>query len=190
MDDNEAFLPELSYWIDLSEVIVDVSADWELFARDNGGNGLDARQVIGRNLLGFVHGDVSRMFVRTLVQSARLQRRPMIRPYRCDSPTTRRYMEMRLSLDDSGLLRWDHRTVRTEPMRHPLFFTTQQQGKALGRAGRIVRCSMCNRVKLGSNWGEGDQVIENCAQDSEILVIYGVCPDCLGQGKLPGSRQG
>lgn len=184
MNNEDEFSSDLCYWIDLSENIVDVSADWGRFALENGGRGIDSRQVLGRSLLSFVHGDVSRMFVRTLIQSARLLRRQMIRPYRCDSPTTRRYMEMRLSLDDSGLLRWEHRTVRTEPMPHALFFTVQQQGKALARPGRLVRCSMCNRVKLGQNWGEADQVLGRPVDDMEIMVIYGVCPDCLGQGRI------
>ena len=185
MQGEDDFSPDLSYWIDLSENIVDVSADWERFALDNGGRGIEARQVLGRSLLSFVHGDVSRMFVRTLIQSARLLRRPLVRPYRCDSPTTRRYMEMRLSLDDSGLLRWEHRTVRTEPMQHALHFTVQQQGRPLARPGRLVRCSMCNRVKAGQDWGEADQVFTHAEDDREILVIYGVCPDCLGQRNNP-----
>lgn len=174
--DGEEF--GLSYWLDVGDVIVEVSPDWENFAQENGGDGIEAKKVLGRNLLSFVHGDVTRMYVRSLVQSARMLRRPICRTYRCDSPDMRRFMEMRLTLESSGLLRWEHRTLRTEPLSRRIEF-------AVGSAGRsrriVVRCSICNRLKAPGGWCEPDCYEAPLpAVEATVPVIYGVCPDCLG----------
>lgn len=179
MSDDAEWNYDIRYWIDHADAIVDIDAGWEDFARQNDAPELEPRRVIGRNLLGFVHGDVTRMFVRTLMQSARLQRKPIVRAYRCDSPQARRYMEMRLSLETSGLLCWEHRLIRSEPLARPLRFRVATPGSSAKSA--VVRCSMCNRLKTDGVWQEAD--CRSMAVDTgEITqVIYGVCPDCLAR---------
>lgn len=168
---------DICYWLDTGDVIVDITGGWNSFAQENNAEELEARRVIGRNLLSFVQGDVTRMYVRTLIQSARLMRKPMLRSYRCDSPEQRRYMEMRLCVENSGLLRWEHRLVRTEPLARRLEFRVLT---VPGRPKRIVRCSMCNRLKHSADWAEPDTLeIPEAEVDGQIPVIYGVCPSCL-----------
>jgi hypothetical protein len=120
------------------------------------------------------------MYVRTLIQSARLLRKPLLRPYRCDSPDLRRYMEMRLSVDSSGLLRWEHRLLRCERLARRLAFVPYTGGPG---GHPVVRCSICNRVKAAGAWQEpdaaGDASLASVPADVHIPVIYGVCPTCL-----------
>lgn len=176
---------EICYWLDIGDVIVNVAPGWESFAQQNNAPELDARRVIGRNLLSFVHGDVTRMYVRTLIQSARLLRKPLVRPYRCDSPDHRRFMEMCLTLENSGLLRWEHRMVRSEPLARRLEF---QVASKLPRRRGVVRCSMCNRLKSSHGWAEPDAgEILDLPDGGTIPVIYGVCPNCLTN--LPKGRK-
>ncbi len=181
-EDEKRF--DICYWLDIGDVIVDISGGWKAFAEQNNAQALEARRVIGRNLLSFVHGDVTRMYVRTLIQSARLLRKPLLRPYRCDSPDQRRYMEMRLTLENSGLLRWEHRLKRSEPLARRLEFRAVNQPL---RPHCVVRCSMCNRLKSSQDWAEPDvEEIPELADTGTIPVIYGVCPNCLTG--LPKSR--
>jgi len=168
---------DICYWLDVGDVIVDIAPGWESFAQENDAHDLDIRRVIGRNLLSFVQGDVTRMYVRTLIQSARLLRKPLIRPYRCDSPDHRRFMEMRLTVEKSGLLRWEHRQVRSEPLARRLEF---QAINIPVKPHAVVRCSMCNRLKSRHGWTEPDLPdIPEVHQNGAIPVIYGVCPNCL-----------
>lgn len=174
---------DLCYWLDIGEVIVDIALDWDQFACENNAPELVKRNVIGRHLLGFVAGDVTRMYVRTLIQSARLMRQPMVRQYRCDSPDTRRYMEMRLSIEDGGLLRWEHRQLSHEKLRNPFNFVHASE---MHIRRPHVRCSICNRLKGRRGWSEPDDYeILLPPTEAIVPVIYGVCPDCLS-GRTAG----
>ena len=174
---------DICYWIDRGNVIVDIAPGWDSFAQANGAYELDPRRVIGRDLLSFVHGDVTRMFVHTLIQSARLQRKPLIHRYRCDSPDTRRQMEMRVLVDHDGLLRWEHRLLHAEPLGKRLVFRVAEGGSP---RRFIVRCSICNRLKSPGGWHEPDLLPGDLPDDAPIPVIYGVCPSCQ---VLPGQRR-
>lgn len=167
---------DICYWLDVGDTIVDIAPGWEHFANANDAPDLDVRRVIGRNLMNYVHGDVTRMFVRTLIQSARLLRRPLVRPYRCDSPEVRRDMEMRLCVEDSGLLRWEHRLVSATPFERRIAFAPAEPTEA---RRCTVRCSMCNRLKSPRGWHEPVDQPPPAETCSPLPVIYGVCPECL-----------
>ena len=112
---------ELFYRLDNTDRIFDTGGAWNQFAKENAGTELLGSAVIGRSLYDFIHGDVSRMFVRTLVDGVRILNRPRMVPYRCDSPGLRRYMEMSITCEPGGGILLEHRQVREE--------TTQQQIK-------------------------------------------------------------
>ncbi|MRR52166.1 MAG: hypothetical protein EG825_14875 [Rhodocyclaceae bacterium] len=169
----------ICYLLDENDVIVDISQGWDDFARENAAPHLDASNVIGRNLIDFVSGDETKMYVRAILNSARLFRRPMVRTYRCDSPDQRRYMEMRLTIVDDNLIKWEHRMVRSESLQRRMRFRVAA-GFDAGKL--IVRCSVCNRLKSGSSWHEPDQApLTPTEGEEEYLVAYGVCPDCQGK---------
>ena len=176
----------ICYWLDISDVIVDIGAGWTEFALENNAPELEVRKVIGRNVIDFVSGDVTKMYVRTILQSARLMRRPMHRSYRCDSPDQRRFMEMRLTMEDNGLLRWEHRMVRSENMQRRMDF---RPAAGLHAAKCVVRCSMCNRLKSPAGWSEPDIGPQPpTLGDGTIPVIYGICPECLALPRKSASR--
>lgn len=72
-DDRSA----LSYTLDKADNIVAVGGNWDAFARENDGESLLASKIIGRKLDQFIHGDITRMFVRTMIMSARTLQRPV-----------------------------------------------------------------------------------------------------------------
>jgi hypothetical protein len=177
----------ICYWLDISDQIVDIAPGWEAFANENNAPELESRKVIGRNLLDFVAGDVTKMYVRTILQSARLMRRPMVRAYRCDSPDQRRYMEMRLTMENSGLLKWEHRMLRVENLQRRMDF---RPAAGLHGAKCVVRCSMCNRLKSPSGWQEPDVApLPPAFEGGVIPTIYGVCPDCQSLPLRPANAR-
>ena len=119
-DAADTAIMNLSYTLDASNAIIAVSGDWDRVALDNGGEQIISRRIIGRRLDDFITGDVTLMFVRTMLMSARTLKYIIRRPYRCDSPQLKRSMEMTVVPRAQGVLEVCHRQLRSEPYRYPL----------------------------------------------------------------------
>ncbi len=146
--------------------------------------------IIGKPLFDFICDDVTRMYVATMVESVRVIPRTITRPYRCDSPENKRYMQMVISPDQNGLICISHQLIREEPISNPKFFRTASSSKKtatkrdmeLEQSAYLIRCSICNRLKnkLSRQWQEIDSILEFSTNiSSEINVVYGVCPNCM-----------
>lgn len=165
------------YRLDAQDRIVSAGGEWDEFALANGADDLLAEHVIGTSIFNHVSGDISAMFLRTLLNGARTLQRTTTRPYRCDSPGMKRYMEMVVEPDDGAEVTVHHRLLRTESLPANFHFAVRQ-GSAL-----VTRCSMCNRLKVAGQWQEPDAAWAEgrLAAEQTTPVIYGVCPDCLGE---------
>jgi len=167
---------EVSYWLDARDRIVRTCANWDGFALDNDGIAAVGKNVRGESLWDFVMGDPTRIWLSTVLSLARLRDEPVKRPYRCDSPTEKRYMEMVVSREGKkGDLLLTHRILRAEPVRPPLSFVA-----ARASGPWMARCSICNRVLADNRWTEPQEAFRRglLPEDGSIPVIYGVCPDC------------
>ncbi len=164
----------LHYRLDQRDRIIDTGGAWDRFAEENDGGVLVGKSVLGRSLYDFISGDVSRMFVRTIIDGVRILQRPRNVPYRCDSPGLRRYMEMSLTLEVGGEMLLAHRQLRTEESGRKFDF---QVGLQPVRQ-MIIRCSHCNGLKRHGVWGEAEDILP-ATTNALVPVIYGVCPRCL-----------
>jgi len=173
---------QLSYTLDPDDTITAVTGDWDRFALDNGGDESLSTKVIGRRLDHFISGDVTLMFVRTLLMSARTLKRTVERPYRCDSPQLKRFMEMTIVPRGDGVLEVCHRQVRSEPYRYSLPVTGAMPGAG---SNFVKRCSLCQRIRVGQMWSEVDDAILEGrlpkGAAAKLGVVYGVCPDCMSR---------
>ena len=169
------------YRIDADDRILAVGGQWDGFARANDGERAMAARVAGTWLYDHVHGDVSRMFVRSVFAAVRTLAQPSVRPYRCDSPRLKRFMEMLITPEADGGLRVEHRIRRVEPLPTAASFVVSGGGRP------CVRCSMCCRIKSGSHWH--DHIVgtagQHVAEDTAVPVVYGVCPTCLADIRHP-----
>lgn len=163
----------LYYRLDASDRITQTGGEWDAFAGTHDGASLRGDAVLGHSLYDFVQGDVSRMFVRTLVDGVRLLQRSRTVGYRCDSPGLKRFMEMTLAPLAGGEVLVSHRQLRTEPVTRAFHFQVVQPDQP----GVVVRCTHCNAVKRQGRWGEAETVLP--VGLSRVPVIYGVCESCL-----------
>ena len=161
------------YWLSADWTIAQVSASWDAIAVANEGPKAIAEQVVGRPLREFVHGDTSWMWVETVLSVVHHLGRPKVRPYRCDTPTHRRFMTMTVEPWDTGL-QVTHRTDRTEPLAQPV---DVRFANGAGAAD-LLRCSVCNRVQVNAHWIEPD-VYAQTFDLSTLHVQHVVCDDCL-----------
>lgn len=175
----------LVYYLDVNDCIIRVQGPWDAFAVENEGPGAVVEAILGKPLEAFIAGDVSKMFVNTMLMSARTLQRTIYRPYRCDSGRLKRFMEMTVVPHENGVLAVHHRLLYTEPLRN-FQFVPANRAAHLGVA-RTKRCSLCNKVHVGQQWLEIEDAISLnllSADRGQGPWIFGVCPACL---ERPGS---
>jgi hypothetical protein len=167
---------EVVYTLDAEDRIVSCGGAWNEFARENGGRTCLAPQVVGHKLWRFITGEPTRMFLAVVLSAARVRGAPSEHDYRCDSPTFRRQLRMRLVPEAKGSVRLEHRAVRVEPLLRRV--ELEMSGRtAPGGKPLVVRCSMCNRLKSERGWLEPDTG-EFPFNGGRLGVVHSVCPEC------------
>ena len=167
--------PTTRYWLDANDTIVQVCSDWDRFALQNGGASAVASRVTGKKIWPFIADSPTRMWLDAILGLVRLKGDVLERPYRCDSPTKKRFMRMKVVPEGSGLICLHHHVMRTEPLVHPIAFRYTPWS---GRKTRL-RCSLCCRIAVGDRWIEGDaRMTARTETHPSELVRYSLCPDC------------
>jgi hypothetical protein len=159
------------YRLDKNNLIFDVNSSWNKFASENEGQSVFSENVVGRNIFEFIKGDPTRMWYETIITLARMQGNVVERPYRCDSPDLKRFMRMRIIPESDSILRLEHEVIGIEPRGSSVNFEFNR----VGRPDYRLRCSICGRIRDGEEWKEAGHGNE----ELHIVVIYGVCDDCL-----------
>lgn len=168
-----------AYWLDRDDRIIQVNANWDNFAETNEGHTVVSSEVLGRGIWEFVTGDITRMWVESLLQMGRVCGDAITRPYRCDSPDIKRFMNMTLVPEGSGVLRLEHRVIRTEKREKKVYFNAEQTHTTDSK-GLVERCSVCGCVKQDEQWKEAELFSCLGSEKNEIYlpVAYTVCGDC------------
>jgi hypothetical protein len=174
----------VDFLLDKQDEIVAVGCEWDRFALENDAPELIGSTVIGRPLLDFISGNVTRQFIQALLQIVRTGNQSIELEYRCDSPNERRCMQMRVSVDESGLVHFFNAILRTESRKNKVLISRSTQRSK----NTTVRCSMCNLIKPLKDWIEPEQFSSsNKAKNIELLVIYGICEGCITNLQLASS---
>lgn len=139
----------LHYEIDGSDRICAVGGDWDAFVRENECSaGLLASNVVGRSLWGFVTGDDVQALYRACFALARKQGRRLRFGFRCDSPTHRRSLLMRVAAGSGGSILLSTITTSVTPWDElgPLELERPERSSAM------VMCGLCRSVRTASAW--------------------------------------
>lgn len=161
----------LRYRLDADDRIADVDEAWLRFARENGAPQLTRGGVVGRPLRRFVEGAGLWHLWELLFSVVRESGEPITLPFRCDSPTLRRFMQMTVAPAGEGGLELSVRLEREEP------------GAAASPSGSWVRvCSWCKRVLLpDGRWedpGAAVTELDLVGSQQGRPLTGGVCPPC------------
>jgi hypothetical protein len=175
MVSDMAAFPIVRYRVNADDVIVSVGGAWDEFATENDAPSLLAQQVVGRHLRAFITGDTTRMFISAMLEGVRARQTSLVRPYRCDSASARRHMEMTLEPQPEGCVELTHRIVRLEPLRRHVSIAAAP-GSSTSRL--TVRCSICNRLSREGRWVEPDEDPRPAQAGTALRVAYGICPEC------------
>lgn len=155
-----------------------VSDAWLSFAIANGAPELTRQAVVGRSLWSFIDGIETRHLYQLIFASSRTRRREIAIPFRCDAPTRRRHMELRITPLADGGLDLCPRIVREEPHAYVALLDP-----AAPRSDYLVRiCSWCKRVHVEpGGWVAADEAVRRLDLfDSSPLpgLTHGVCDRC------------
>lgn len=163
--------------INSDNIIIDVNEAWDCFAQENNSPSAARTGVLGKCLFDLISGKITKQYWRDLLERAWRSTQPLKIDYRCDSPDTKRWMQMELCRLEDGNMRISHTQLASEKRTTAIHFRLAQQRSSCTQ----VRCSICNRVKEKDHWHEAESLIkaENNETSSVCLpVIYGLCGDC------------
>jgi len=179
---------EVRYRIDADDILVDLNPAWDRFALDNGAPELRGDRVRHRRLWAFIADPDARELHRRLLERLRSTGRAVTLPFRCDSPDTRRFMEMDIVPRADGAVVFHCRLLRSE-RRRPVALSDA----GAGQAGPLVKmCSWCKRIEVApGDWRELEVAIRALKLfevDPPPGVSHGWCGTCL-DALFPGARE-
>lgn len=170
---------EFAYEVDGTDRIIAVSGDWLDFARENGAPELTEDLVVGRSLWDFIEGVDTQAFYEFIFERVRKARIALKVPFRCDSPTCRRWMEMEIKPQlERGILLCS-RIVRTEAI------PASDRPKVIKRrpGGLVTVCGWCRRVQLPSlEWVQFEDAVPALELENRCCMpglTHGICESCM-----------
>lgn len=166
------------YGLDAEGHIRWISDNWGAFARENGWS--DAPQpedVVGNPVLDFICDSETRHLYEQLFKIVRKERRSVRVPYRCDSPTERRYMQLELEPGPDGGIDVTSTIVRTESRE-----TVRLLDPEAPHSDEFLRiCSMCKKIDIDGGWYEIEEAIQRLRLFEAAAVpqlTHGLCDAC------------
>lgn len=174
---RSASLQSCSYDVDADLRIVAVNDGWTSFALANDAPELAAPHPLGKRLLEHIADPTMAHLYEQLLLKVRRTQRALTLPLRCDSPSLRRFLELRLEPLPPDGVRLTTSVLRVEP-REPVHLLERHAG----RNGPAVRmCSFCKRIEVRDEWREMEDAapalgLLEC--DSAPPITHGICPTC------------
>ncbi len=172
---NETF----TYKIDKYDKINSVSGNWESFANSNGWDSeIAPKSVTGRYLWDFIQGNETQHLYDELFKKVRNGGILGPIPFRCDSPSERRYLELTLKPLSDNAIEIQSTIIRTES-RDTLNMLAEDECLS----NQFLRiCSMCKKIDIDKNrWVELEEGLAylRLFEKQEVpCLTHGICPNC------------
>jgi hypothetical protein len=165
--------------INRADIIEFVNDAWVRFAGECGSPTLP-HVVIGTSLWRHITGSEAVHLYRQLLAKVRETNAEVSVPFRCDSPTMRRFMRMKITPLPQGQVEFSTWIEREEPYLRsiPLLdpFAPKDQGKLLRM------CSWCKKIENDGSWLEIEEAVERLGLFDKLPlpeITHGICDGCL-----------
>ncbi len=170
--DNREFI----YRINADDIIEFVNDDWISFARENGMAG-DPEDVIGTPLRSHIAGEEVRYIYDHICRRVRELGKSEEIPYRCDSPSVRRLLTLRIIPGTNRGLEFHSRIVKEEARERVLLIDSNiERSHEL-----ILMCAWCKKVKGSKKWLEIEDAVGHLRLFEEAscpIISHGICHEC------------
>ncbi len=173
MDENS----HISYQINKQDEIIFVNDEWFQFALANDGSNLTREDVLYRSLWDFISDNKVKHLYREILRRVNAGHSLKFN-LRCDSPDIRRIIVMKITPQKDGEVKFDSRTIRTQP-RMPVFHFKKNAPQT---DNLLIACSWCNKIEAGNGkWKEIKEAIKSLRLfEVETLpeISHGMCGSC------------
>lgn len=170
---------EVVYQIDRKDLLIFVNEQWDRFAENNDSADLAGINLHQQSIWDFIQDSETKHLHRMLLQKVRSEYVILDLPFRCDSPSLRRYMQMNISPLADGQVEYRCRLIKAEA-REPVPFISEEvaNGDALLRM-----CSWCKKIDIGRNlWLEIEEAIKCMglfSQQRLPKISHTICRTCV-----------
>ncbi len=171
---NEPYDSEnFCYRIDARDYVASVETDWLNF------NGHPSRHRPPISIWDYISGYEVRHLFKMMFDTARGEHREVSVPFRCDTPTARRFMELKIEpLDKGGL------SITGELIHKEIRDSVDLLADVERDPERYLEiCSWCKRVDLGGDdWVEVEDAVRKLdllSDTSMPTLTHGICFDCM-----------
>ena len=178
----------VEYCIDASDVVVAVDAGWRRFARDNGAPEL-ADPDPTRTVWDSFADDGTRDLWRAIVTQVRATGVTARVPLRCDGPDARRFLDMTVTSEGAGRVRF--RSVLVFEDARPTVELLAADAVREGGAPAVELCSWCARGLDGQRWVTVDELVLRhrlLEGPPSPPVHHGICPRCRNDMSAEAER--
>jgi hypothetical protein len=173
------------YTIDDQDAMESVNPAWLAFAQENGAAELTREAVLGRPIWNFIEGRTTRQLYRELIHRVRHTGSALNVPFRCDSPTVRRYMRLEIEALEAGRVQFACEIQRVQ-LRPYLAILDPQTPRS---AGHLTICSCCKRVLLKDvGWLELEDALlrlKPLEEPKAPQLDYSLCDSCVSPHNQP-----
>lgn len=167
------------YQIDGNDKIVFIDEAWLLFARQNDAPILTREYVVGQELWKFIGDATTVEIYKRLLNRVRSAQSSVTVPFRCDSSTRCRYMEMEMVSLGNGVVQFNSRILTLEERAE-----VELLDNRIDRSAEVVNmCSWCKKIKTApGRWVEVEEATRELNLFRAIfppMISHGICPECL-----------
>jgi len=165
------------YRIDGNDRIIFVSPEWLRFAQENDAPELTGDEVLGRPIWQFIAGRDSREFYETVFRNLRLRGAEITIPFRCDSPSVVRQMDLTMRLRPEDSIECEGVLLQAKP-REPITILLRW---VVRTEESIPICTFCRRLSIYGQWLELHEAVSfgNITNTAPVPRLQEtVCPQC------------
>lgn len=165
------------YSIDHQDNLVFTNSVWDDFADSNEAPELSGTDITGRSLWDFVSGDMIRHIYQQILVLVRAGESVHF-DFRCDSPDRRRFLQMNITPEPNGVVRFATLINRVEER------STQEIFRRSSTVSEdiVITCSWCKKIKTGDDtWSEVEQaiiILDLFELDPAPQLSHGMCSNC------------
>jgi len=168
----------VKYRIDSNDRIVSIEGIWDDFASSNQAADLTRDNILNRPLFDFITGVSAHYVTEELLQGVRRSGTAVSIPFRCDSPTLRRYMQMLITPVEDGGVEFNSCIVREETRDAvPLLERDSNRSSQF-----VTICSWCKDIQISEDtWlpvEDALRVLDFYGSEGQPNLTHGMCPTC------------